>query len=95
MWLREVVLTRTLFAVEGGCYTLNPKFSSTSGVHISLARFKDIVIHKNSGTVEIGAGLTWAEVYAYYLVPNGINVVGGRSSTVSVSGLTLGGGDHL
>jgi len=49
---------------------------------------------KNSGTVEIGAGLTWAEVYEY-LVPKGINVVGGRCDTVGVSSLTLGGGDHL
>ena len=87
-------MTRTPFAVKGGGHTLNPRFSSTSGVHISLAKFKDIVIHKNSGTVEIGAGLTWAEVYEYS-VPKGINVVGGRCGTVGLSSLTLGGGDHL
>ena len=44
--------------------------------------------------MEIGAGLTWAEVYEY-LVPKGINVVGGCCGTVGVSRLTLGGGDHL
>jgi uncharacterized protein (DUF697 family) len=60
-------------------------------VHISLARFKDIVVHEDLGTVELGAGLTWVEVYEY-LVPMGINVVGGRIAPVGVSGYTLGGG---
>ena len=54
-----------------------------------MSRFKDIVIHP--GTVDIGAGLTWTEVYSY-LVPRGINVVGGRLDGVGVAGLTLGGG---
>ena len=54
-----------------------------------MSRFKDIVIHP--GTVDIGAGLTWTEVYSY-LVPRGINVVGGRLDGVGVGGLTLGGG---
>ncbi|KAI9451168.1 FAD dependent oxidoreductase [Lactarius psammicola] len=89
--LRQVALTRTPFAVKGGGHTLNPGFSSTTGVHISLARFNDIVIHEDSETVEIGAGLTWLDVYSY-LVPKGINVVGGRLGPVGVSGFILGGG---
>ena len=60
-------------------------------MHISLTRFNDIVIHEDSETVEIGAGLTWADVYAY-LVPKGINVVGGRLGGAGVAGYTLGGG---
>lgn len=59
-----------------------------------MTRFKEIVVHQDAGTVEIGAGLTWMEVYAY-LVSRGINVVGGRTSTVGVSGYLLGGGNHL
>jgi hypothetical protein len=51
-----------------------------------------IVIHEGSKTVEIGAGLTWTDVYAY-LVPKGINVVGARLGAVGVAGFTLGGGD--
>ena len=86
--------TRTPFAVKDGGHTLNHGFSSTSGVHISMTRFKDIVIHQDAGTVEIGAGLTWIEVYTY-LVPRGVNVVGGRSSSVGPSGYMLGGGNHL
>jgi len=56
-----------------------------------MARFKDIVLNEEEGTVEIGAGLTWTEVYAY-LVPKGLTVVGGRINGVGVSGFTLGGG---
>ncbi|KAI0251531.1 FAD dependent oxidoreductase [Lactifluus subvellereus] len=89
--LRELALTRTPFAVKGGGHSLNPGFSSTSGVHISLRRMDDIVVHEDSKTVEVGVGLTWIDVYAY-LVPKGINVVGGRSGKVGVSGYMLGGG---
>ena len=60
-------------------------------MHISLTRFNDIVIHEDSETVEIGAGLTWADAYAY-LVPKGVNVVGGRLGGAGVAGYTLGGG---
>ena len=79
------------FAVKGGGHAINPGFSSTQGVHISMTRFNHIVISKDSRTVEVGAGLTWADVYAY-LVPRGLNVVGGRINGVGVAGLTLGGG---
>jgi FAD/FMN-containing dehydrogenase len=58
-----------------------------------MARFRDIVLNEEEGTVEIGAGLTWTEVYSY-LVPKGLNVVGGRVDGVGVGGFTLGGGRH-
>jgi hypothetical protein len=89
--LNEISLARVPFAVKGGGHHTNPGFSSTPGVHISMARFNDIVIHEDSETVEIGAGLTWTDVYKY-LVPKGINVVGGRIDGVGVAGYTLGGG---
>jgi FAD/FMN-containing dehydrogenase len=57
-----------------------------------MTRFNDIVISKDSQTVEIGAGLTWTDVYRY-LIPKGLNVVGGRLNGVGVAGLTLGGGE--
>ena len=80
------------FAVKGGGHATNPGFSSTPGVHISMTRFNDIVIRKDNQTVEIGAGLTWTDVYKY-LVPKGLTVVGGRLNGVGVAGLTLGGGE--
>jgi FAD/FMN-containing dehydrogenase len=58
-----------------------------------MTRFNEIVIRKDNQTVEIGAGLTWTDVYTY-LVPKGFNVVGGRLNGVGVAGLTLGGGEH-
>ena len=82
------------FAVKGGGHATNPGFSSTQGVHISMTRFNHIDINKDSQTVEIGAGLTWTDVYAY-LVPKGLNVVGGRINGIGVAGLTLGGGESF
>jgi UDP-N-acetylenolpyruvoylglucosamine reductase len=90
--LRELASTLTPFAVKGGGHATNPEFSSTPGVHISLIRFNNIDIHEDLETVEIGAGLTWTDVYTY-LVPKGINVVGGRLGSVGVAGYTLGGGN--
>ena len=69
----------------------NPGFSSTTGVHISMYRFADVVYNPGSQTVDIGAGLVWDDVYAA-LEPHGVNVVGGRVSGVGVGGLALGGG---
>jgi len=54
---------RTPFAVKGGGHTTNPGFSSTSGVEIALARFNSTKVSAYDGTVEIGAGLTWDQVY--------------------------------
>ncbi|KAI9439709.1 FAD dependent oxidoreductase [Lactarius indigo] len=89
--LRIIGSTRTPFAVKGGGHTGNPGFSSTPGVQISLARFDKITVDSTAGTVELGAGLTWDEVYAA-LDPFEITVIGGRVRGVGVSGLTLGGG---
>jgi FAD/FMN-containing dehydrogenase len=58
-----------------------------------MTRFNEIVIRKDNETVEIGAGLTWTDVYTY-LIPKGFNVVGARQNGVGVGGLTLGGGEY-
>ncbi|KAI0260002.1 FAD-binding domain-containing protein [Gloeopeniophorella convolvens] len=89
--LRKISKTRVPFAVKDSGHTGNPGFSSTPGVQISMANFNQIVIREDAGTVEIGAGLTWTEVYKE-IVPKGINVVGGRLTGVGVAGFTLGGG---
>jgi FAD/FMN-containing dehydrogenase len=73
---------------------LNPNFSSTSGVQIALSRFNETNVDATSETVEVGAGLTWDQVYAIF-EPTGVNVVGGRVPGVGVAGLTLGGGEGL
>jgi len=85
---------RTPFAVKGGGHTTNPGFSSTSGVQIALSRFNSTKLNPIDGTVEIGPGLTWDQVYAI-LGPTGVTVVGGRIPGVGVAGVTLGGGGRL
>ncbi|EIN08932.1 FAD-binding domain-containing protein [Punctularia strigosozonata HHB-11173 SS5] len=79
------------FAVKGGGHASNPGFSSTTGVHISMTRFDDVVYDAASGTATFGSGLVWDDVYSA-LVPLGVNVVGGRVTNVGVAGFTLGGG---
>jgi hypothetical protein len=56
-----------------------------------MSRFNDTKVNLGDGTVEVGAGLTWDQVYEA-LEPTGVNVVGGRIPGVGVAGLTLGGG---
>ncbi len=56
-----------------------------------MTRFNETIVDSTYGTVEIGAGLTWDQVYAI-LEHTGVNVVGGRIPGVGVAGLTLGGG---
>jgi FAD/FMN-containing dehydrogenase len=56
-----------------------------------MSRFNETKVDFTSGTVEVGPGLSWDQVYAV-LEPTGVNVVGGRIPGVGVAGLTLGGG---
>jgi hypothetical protein len=54
--LKIVGSTRTPFAVKSGGHASNPGFSSTTGVHISLAQLKQINLSEDKKTVEIGLG---------------------------------------
>nr|GAT56738.1 NAD(P)-binding protein [Mycena chlorophos] len=83
--------TRTPFAVKGGGHNLNPGFSSTAGVEISMTRFNKLVFVAASQTVEVGSGLIWDDVYAG-LAPFNVSVVGGRATGIGISGYLLGGG---
>jgi hypothetical protein len=77
------------------CALSNKGFSSTDGVLIALSRFDQLKIKPVKGPngqvaeVDIGPGLSWDQVYAQ-VVPQGVNVLGGRFATVGVSGLLLG-----
>ena len=59
-----------------------------------MTRFIETKVNPTSGTVEVGAALTWDQVYET-LEPTGVNVIGGRVPGVGVAGLTLGGGECL
>lgn len=80
--------------MKGGGHSTNPGFSSTPGVQIALSRLNSTTVNVNDQTVDIGPGLTWDQVYEI-LGPTGVNVIGGRTPTVGISGSTLGGGGHL
>jgi hypothetical protein len=73
---------------------VNPGFSSTRGVQITMTRFNETKVDSTRGTVCVGAGLTWGQVYLA-LEHTGVNVVGGRVPGVGVAGLALGGGEYL
>ncbi|KAJ7780926.1 FAD-binding domain-containing protein, partial [Mycena metata] len=89
--LETVNATKTPFAVKSGGHASNVGFSSTTGVHISLAQFNYTKLDVSTGTVTIGGGTNWISVYTT-LDGTGFNVVGGRNPAVSVGGFTLGGG---
>ncbi|EPQ52684.1 FAD-binding domain-containing protein [Gloeophyllum trabeum ATCC 11539] len=74
--LQIVAATNSSFAVKGGGHASNPGFSSTAGVHISLARFSEVTYHADSQTADVGAGLIWDDVYAA-LEDHNVMVVGG------------------
>ncbi len=57
-----------------------------------MTRFNETTVNSEAGTVEVGPGLTWDQVYVA-LGPSGVNVLGGRVPGVRVAGLTLGGGE--
>jgi FAD/FMN-containing dehydrogenase len=59
-----------------------------------MSRFNKTKVNSEAGTVELGPGLIWDQVYKT-LEPSGVNVVGGRIPGVGVAGLTLGGGECL
>lgn len=71
--------------VKSGGHAHNRGHSSTTGVQISMARFNGLTYDSNSGTVTIGVGLTWDQVYSQ-LEPLGVMVVGGRVPGVGMSG---------
>ena len=56
-----------------------------------MSRFSSIDYDSTTGTVAVGAGNIWDDVYDA-LMPYNVNVVGGRVSGIGVAGYTLGGG---
>ena len=79
------------FAVKGGGHAAFKGASNIDGgITISLERFNKIQALPN-GVANVGAGSRWYDVYTT-LEKSNLAVVGGRASSVGVSGLTLGGG---
>ncbi|KAG9092275.1 hypothetical protein FS749_015870 [Ceratobasidium sp. UAMH 11750] len=96
--LKIVGKTRTPFGIRSGGHATNPGFSSTPGVQIALFKLGEVSYHAapvaadgSVGTVDVGPGLIWDDVYAA-LEPHNVTVVGGRASGIGVGGFILGGG---
>nr|BBU42029.1 putative fad binding domain-containing protein [Diffractella curvata] len=55
--LKIIGATKTPFAIMSGGHSSNQKFSSTTGIHISLIRLRQVVFSADKSTVEIGMGI--------------------------------------
>jgi hypothetical protein len=75
--LKIIAKQRVGFAVSCSGHASNPGFSSTSGVHISMHGFQDVTVAADKSYVDIGGGISWADVYKK-LDSSTVHVVGGR-----------------
>ncbi|CAF1126040.1 unnamed protein product [Adineta steineri] len=82
---------RVPFGIKSGGHTLNPGFSSTNGIQISMQCFNKVAYNSTTQTVDVGPGLIWDDVYRQ-LQPYNVSVTGGRLTGVGVGGFLLGGG---
>lgn len=55
--MQTVAKYRAPWAVKSGGHASNPGFSSTTGVHISLANLTQVTLSTDKSTVELGFGL--------------------------------------
>ncbi|KAL7935651.1 hypothetical protein V8C35DRAFT_297876 [Trichoderma chlorosporum] len=84
--------TGATFAVKSGGHCSYPSGTNAeNGITIDLSRFKDITVADNRESVAVGAGCRFGELYQK-LEADGLGCVGGRASSVGVSGLIMGGG---
>ncbi|PTB47808.1 hypothetical protein M431DRAFT_525901 [Trichoderma harzianum CBS 226.95] len=84
--------TGATFAVKsGGHNSYASGTNAENGITIDLSRLKDITISDDRKSVTVGAGCRFGEIYDK-LEAHGLGCVGGRISSVGVSGLIMGGG---
>jgi FAD/FMN-containing dehydrogenase len=79
------------FAIRSGGHTAHAGSANIKGgVTIDLTALQEIAISADRGSVVVGPGQRWENVYAA-LQPYNASVAGGRAGTVGVGGSTLGG----
>ena len=84
---------RIRFAVSCSGHASNQGFSSTPGVHISMHGFQDVTVSADKTYVDIGGGISWADVYKK-LDSSTVHVVGGRVPGPGIGGFVTGGGGY-
>ncbi|KAI1777339.1 FAD-binding domain-containing protein [Hypoxylon cercidicola] len=84
--------TECPFAIKGSGHTsFKGASNSHGGITIDFVQMKHVVPSTDKKSVAIGPGNTWFDVYTTLETFN-LTMAGGRTATVGVSGLTLGGG---
>lgn len=79
------------FAIRGGGHTTYPGAAGAQdGVTIDMSMLNSTTYHASKSTATIEAGARWDAVYRT-LKEYGVAVTGGRSDTVGVGGLIIGG----
>ncbi|KAI2469678.1 FAD-binding domain-containing protein [Annulohypoxylon bovei var. microspora] len=80
------------FAAKGGGHSaFKGSSNSHGGITIDFDHMKHVTPNPDRQSVAIGPGNTWVDVYTV-LEKFNLTMAGGRTATVGVSGLTLGGG---
>ncbi|EUC41651.1 hypothetical protein COCMIDRAFT_29593 [Bipolaris oryzae ATCC 44560] len=84
--------TQCPFAVKGGGHAAFAGGSSIEGgITIALEKLNQKSLSPDRSVASIGPGNTWGDIYPW-IEQYGREVIGGRISSVGVSGLILGGG---
>jgi FAD/FMN-containing dehydrogenase len=79
------------FAVKaGGHATFEGASNIPHGLTINLEKLNSVTLTNNGSIVQIGAGNRWYDVFRE-LEKSNVTVAGGRTGSVGVGGLTLGG----
>ena len=79
------------FAVRGGGHMFWAGAANIQdGVTIDLSQMNRLIVSRDETLTAVGPGVRWQDVYTK-LEPMGLSVVGGRTGSVGVSGLALGG----
>lgn len=91
--LKLITYIQATFAIRSTGHSPAPGFSSIgqSGVLLDLGDMKNLQVSDDRETVTVESGVTWDRVYEE-LEKYERTAVGGRSTSVGVTGLILGGG---
>jgi FAD/FMN-containing dehydrogenase len=88
----KTLLRPCKFAIRSGGHTPNAGASNIDdGITIDLRYISAVKYDAKNNLVKVGPGASWDDVFTT-LEPLGVITTGGRSSSVGVGGLTLGGG---
>ena len=94
---REMEFKTLHIAIRGGRHSYIGASTVSKGVVVDISRFDYVQQHNDKGLMTVGAGITLSNLYyqLWSTLPNRLLFPGGTCPTVSLSGLTLGGGQGV